>query len=287
MARGQFDVSLGSEPPDPSILGNPPYTIASAGGLPKDIVTELPPGFIGNPTAVPQCTVEQFEFTGCPPSSQIGVVRTLWGLDEINSPTFAVYNMVPPANAPAQLAFSVQGYKITGTASVRSDGDYGIVLSFKKLPEVIQPLRVRLDVFGEPADPEIDKFRCQLLNPAVDRCNGFTFHGSPSVLAVPRPYVGPNIPFLSNPTNCADPVLSDIHLSLWNDPAPTEDFGIRAGARPSFRAPTTRTARRSRSSRRSTSRRPAVGPIARPASTSTSTSPRTGWSNRKGWRPHI
>src|SRR6478752_3204398 len=49
------------------------------GGEPRDIIVDLPPGFIGNPLAVPQCPRQLFEgvFPKCPLNTQVGVLNAI------------------------------------------------------------------------------------------------------------------------------------------------------------------------------------------------------------------
>lgn len=104
----------------------------SAGGRLRKVDVNLPPGIVGNPTAVPQCTKQQFVGGGfnseCPADTQVGVDTVGVGYDferlaEVNIP---VYNMVPPPGVPAQFAFYIVGARTYLDAGVRSGGDYGI-----------------------------------------------------------------------------------------------------------------------------------------------------------------
>ncbi len=105
------------------------------GGL-RNIVVNLPPGVVGNPNAVPQCTREQLdnEFSepgelrgGCPSASQIG-----W--DGINIEAggvgggayLPVYNLVPPPGEPAQFGFDIASIGTFFDSKVRTGGDGGI-----------------------------------------------------------------------------------------------------------------------------------------------------------------
>ena len=56
-----------------STVANGPFNIAADGNL-RDLSVELPPGLIGDPNAVPQCSQVEFLTSACPPASQIGVV---------------------------------------------------------------------------------------------------------------------------------------------------------------------------------------------------------------------
>ncbi len=123
-------------------------------------MTQLPPGLVGNPEATPQCTRDEldtegqngigsFSGTDCPPDSQVGIVTiSLGGLLEL---PFALFNMVPPANQPAQLALSIFGIRSFFNTSVRTGSDFGISV---KIPNIVRKEIIRsvVTVWGFPGD---------------------------------------------------------------------------------------------------------------------------------------
>jgi hypothetical protein len=112
----------------------------TAGGIPKDVETELPPGFIGNPQAETKCIAAQLQAnTGCPASSAVGFVTvSLSGLaieDGKANPfaggafsTFPVYNLQPSPGTAAAFGFVVEDSFFGLNADVRSNGDYGVTI---------------------------------------------------------------------------------------------------------------------------------------------------------------
>ncbi|HET7444372.1 MAG TPA: hypothetical protein VFJ57_06910, partial [Solirubrobacterales bacterium] len=77
------------------------------GGELRDVIFDLPPGFIGNPEAITPCTRQQFEggTPRCPGASQVGVARAVvFGLGEAINP---IYMIEPQPGFAAQLGFSV------------------------------------------------------------------------------------------------------------------------------------------------------------------------------------
>ena len=116
--------------------------LETAGGTPKDIETELPPGFIGDPQNATQCTVTEYLADSCPRSSVVGFVDAQISPDNpgsvaggvshpfTNGPTSTtfVYDLVPPPGTPAEFSFEVSGTVNTIDAALRSDGDYGITI---------------------------------------------------------------------------------------------------------------------------------------------------------------
>jgi hypothetical protein len=183
-----------------------------AEGSPRNITTQLAPGLVGNPTAVPQCTREQFDEEECGASTQIGFdVAELIGPfsgDEIvpNHAPFPVYNLVPPPGMPAEFGFNLLGYQVFIEAGVRSGGDYGITAHADDLPDTSNGIKVlgnRLVLWGEPSDPSHDAQRVSL----VGGINGPCTTGCSSGAA--------RVPFFTLPTGCEGPQPTGISVSTW------------------------------------------------------------------------
>jgi hypothetical protein len=173
----------------------------------KDISVALPPGFVGDPTATPQCTPEQLlsgAFSSCPLAAQIGVVTVDEAQQVLREP---VYNMVPPPGMPAQFGFRVFSTAVFIAASVRTGGDYGLTASLQSIPQAFALLGSSLTFWGVPWDPSHDSQRCQDA--------GLTFTGTcttpNSVRAQPKP-------FLTLPTSCAGPQATTFSGDSWQQP---------------------------------------------------------------------
>jgi hypothetical protein len=122
------------------------------GGEARHIITELPPGLIGNPESIPKCPRALFEgqIPNCPTSSEVGTLHvTATSLGEATGP---VYLLEAPPGSAAQLGFSVFEYTSFLEGSLRTDGDYGINVSAFNVPLPIVAGTVR--IWGNPADPE-------------------------------------------------------------------------------------------------------------------------------------
>jgi hypothetical protein len=125
---------------------------SSEGGEMRDVLTDLPPGLFGNPTAVPACPRQSFEGAGepqCSPSTQVGVLRAnIPGNGEVNGP---IYNLVPPPGVPAQLGFSSLSLTALLSASVRTEEGYAVQVEAPDLP--VEVTAVTATIWGTPADP--------------------------------------------------------------------------------------------------------------------------------------
>ena len=153
-ADGTSDTQAGSHPYELTVAyaanskGIGAYEEVTTGAQTRDLVVNLPPGIVGNPTAVPRCTRRQFdeetlqgsgaEGPSCPAATQIGVDQATVGG---NGFAFKVYNLVPPPGVAAQFGFDFSGVPVFLDAGVRTGGptplgsDYGITEHVDNVPE--------------------------------------------------------------------------------------------------------------------------------------------------------
>lgn len=134
------------------LIGETPVPL---GGEARKVAVNLPPGLIGDPTAVPQCTRPQLDDikTGCPAATQIGILKvgvggTGTGLSELEP---ALYNMVPPPGAPAQFAFNLLGAHVFLDAGVRTGSDNGVTEHADNLSQR-SVILTRATVWGVPSE---------------------------------------------------------------------------------------------------------------------------------------
>jgi hypothetical protein len=209
-ADGSPDTLAGSHPFEASTTIALNHKIDSEGfedpeGSVKDLKVDLPPGFIGDPSAVPKCTQAEFNRSAfetlCPNDSAVGTVI----VHQTNATDVRpVYNMVPAPGVPAQFAFKVSLAPIYLDASVRP-GDYGVSITIPSVPQAVGLLDTTLTLWGVPADHSHDEQR--------GSCLGF-FGESLGVCpsdSTPRP-------FLTNPTLCAGPLPTKLSADSWADP---------------------------------------------------------------------
>jgi uncharacterized repeat protein (TIGR01451 family) len=177
----------------------------------KDIEVALPPGLVGNPTAVPYCKQPQFEtgIAGCPVSSQVGSLRLYFYGNGTAQQYAPVYNIEPPEGEPGELGFSVSTVAhISLFFHVRSDGDYGLTANISNINQ-FDPVRAAvLSIWGNPADEVHNTLRESKYHGHCITVEG----GCPSGILTPRP-------FLTLPTSCpggsfAIPLVGD----SWREP---------------------------------------------------------------------
>jgi hypothetical protein len=205
--------------------------------LSKDVNVKLPPGLIGNPTPIPQCTTAQFYQTNlagtendnaCPADSAVGVTDVT--VDEPSKEqtiTFVlpIFNLEPRPGEPARFGF----YAVTGNTpvfidtAVRTGSDYGVTAEVSNITQVPSFLSSTVTFWGVPGDVRHDQQRgWGCLTEAVAPAEA---HLPCSPAAQPHP-----APFLSLPTSCSSPLVSEMETDSWSAPGAFET--VKAPLRP-------------------------------------------------------
>jgi hypothetical protein len=213
-------------------LGGPAWPVEPV----KDVLVDLPPGLIGDPTGVDQCSLNQLaafsnpgNATMCPPTSQVGTILLRSGNRPLTPESLGplpVYNMVPPPNAPARFGFLVAGTSVVLDASLRSGGDYGISVNSRNISEALPVAGGTFTFWGVPSDPSHDGERaCQGVGPPG--------MGGPSCVTHAR-----RVAFLRNPTMCSDVGLpTTMRIDSWINPGVFKSFTFRSHLPPAFPEP--------------------------------------------------
>jgi hypothetical protein len=180
----------------------------------KDVSVELPPGLVGNPTGIAECTQSELAHGEaapaplCPASSQVGVALIRHSLGELGP--IPVYNMVPPPGVPARFSFNVAGSIIALDAHVRSGGDYGLGVTAADIPQGLAIVGSTVTLWGVPSDASHDSER---------DCSGFQ---PPYVENQPTcPSGAPRKAFFRLPTSCTGPgegLTMTASIDSWQNP---------------------------------------------------------------------
>jgi hypothetical protein len=176
-------------------------------GAAKNLVIDLPAGLVGNPVDIPQCLAEEFHsstlFTPrCPQASQIGTMRLDATLGEFKLPMF---NLEPPPDSTAQFGVFAVVTPMVMNTSVRSDGDYGLRVTVRNMPQFLPLAGGVLDLWGVPADAGHDTLR--------GSCLGFA---GESVGECPAGVS--RRPFLTLPGRCDERLETTFRVDSWQDP---------------------------------------------------------------------
>ncbi len=175
----------------------------------REVVTDLPAGFVGNPTAMPTCPrADLGAYVGCPILSQVGVVTLR---DDragfVETLTYPVFNMVPNKGEAADFGFAVLGVPVHIAITVRDQGDYGVRATLTNISEAIPVVGTELVLWGVPAEASHNAQR----GPGFE-CFGETCFGGGDVSGVPP------VPFLTAPTECSKPLTTTVTMRSWEDP---------------------------------------------------------------------
>ena len=209
----------------------------------KDVVVKLPPGLMGNPNALPQCSAEAVRTTppSCPPETQIGVseislARASFtdgsGSDEGDHQRVPVWNVEPRKGKLAEFLLSanvtdIGRINVPIVARARTDGDFGIDALALNLPTGMPVVAQTITLWGVPFDESHDKYRTPTQFVSDPRegipAAGFPEGGDANGNEPQRyePSWGPIRPFLSNPTECdpSTPPITRVELASWRFPA--------------------------------------------------------------------
>jgi hypothetical protein len=198
----------------------------------KDTIVELPPGFGGNPQAVPKCTVDQLFPKGdppnCPASTEVGLMTIFTNASGAAAGTngffrdLPVYNMVAPPGTPARFGINANGTYVTVDARLRSESDYGVSLVSKDISEGIPTNEVKFTLWGVPADPRHYPQRI---------CPGKNFLDRGCASAVdPQPLI-------TLPTACTAPgegLTTTLRADSWFHPGQFDTASFESHLPPSF-----------------------------------------------------
>ncbi len=173
----------------------------------RDVLTELPPGLLGNPAAFPKCSTSVFmEQIGavsepgvpfCPTDSQIGMIEPgVLGFVSIGGYRTPVFNLEPPAGSDhivARLGFYAFFYPTFINITLDPKRGNALDATLTNIPATA-PLSGSINTFwGVPTDESHDSERFNWFEALT--CNGLC--GSPVPSGVEP------TPFMSNSTSCS------------------------------------------------------------------------------------
>ncbi len=182
----------------------------------RDVLSQLPPGFIANPTAVPRCSAADFaRGTGeaeCPAASSLGVFDLVFGFGEPSLFKVPVFNLEPPPGAVVRLGFKPLGVPVTIDGGLRPTPPYNAYANSIGISQAAYFYSGRLTLWGNPAAPVHDEERgvCASSN-AKDSC--------PANLS--------QTPFLVLPRSCGGPLEMKIRARSWPSPDNWLDYAIQ------------------------------------------------------------
>jgi hypothetical protein len=189
--------------------------------LAKDIKVELPPGLVGDPSAVPRCSNADFididfasHHPSCGDSTAVGTILLKLGNPGPAFITTPVYNLVPPPGVAQKLGFVAFLVPIVIEFTVNPEPPYNVIAWVQKTNQTVPFYSSELTVWGSPADPRHDPFRgsCTIssLQPAPEAGNQ-TGATCPANVA--------EAPFLTAPRACTGPLPTTFEVNSWETPS--------------------------------------------------------------------
>jgi hypothetical protein len=125
------------------------FSYSSASDDVKRTTVALPAGLVGNPNAAAKCTSAQLAADACPAASKVGTVTSVAKQDLLPllpgiSASGDVYNVAPTGTEPARVGMVIRPlggilgkFALSGPATVRIPGDYGLTVTFDDLPRAL------------------------------------------------------------------------------------------------------------------------------------------------------
>jgi hypothetical protein len=229
------------------------------GGNFRNVRVDLPPGLVGNPTAVPQCPktrripIDSAEVNNnppeefCPVESVVGSALLTFPPATANGPVqnrpSVVFNVEPPPGVAASFGLQFAGSQAFLDATVRADGEYAVSVRTRNAVNAVPVLGVRVALWGVPADPSHDAQRCIFLPPLdagsfLPRCDNI-LGGDPGTPTGPNPFPSslPRKAFLTLPTACTPPGVgleTRMHLESWDPASAPADASFVSHLPPGF-----------------------------------------------------
>ena len=201
----------------------------TAPALTKNLRINLPPGLLGNVTAVPKCSDAEFGSlvavrNECKDDTAIGAARVT--LEEpanftLVTKTVPVFNLSPRAGEPARFGFLAYHVPVLLDTHVRTGdaggggGDYGVEVSVTQTTQLAQLLGSEVTLWGVPGDERHDRARGW---PCVS--GGFWINYQEPCQA---PATRSTTAFLRMPTSCASPLRATLAGESWPFKAPGEN----------------------------------------------------------------
>ena len=193
----------------------------TAPALPRNLRFKLPPGLVGDASAVPQCSKVDFStpvaentVNLCPPDTAVGVASLVAndplpaGFEDWAVP---VFNLVPEAGEPARFGFLVEGVPVILRTSVPTGGEYGVQVSVSEISQAVQLLSSQVTLWGVPGDARHDSARgWECLG------EGTWYGGHPhSPCATTSEHEQAPTAFLTLPTSCAQVPETSVEGDSW------------------------------------------------------------------------
>ena len=126
----------------------------------RDVGVDLPPGFLGAPTAAAECPLALFALEECPFASQVGRIDANL-TNQFKWLTVGMFNLVHPRGYAADFGIDVGGNPVHVRASLDPAERYAIRSTVSDINETFPPFDQQVTLWGVPAAASHDSERCR------------------------------------------------------------------------------------------------------------------------------
>ena len=175
---------------------------------PRIVNTHFPTGFIGNPHAIPICTLSAFSLGRCAPESQVGVLELFGG-----NFRQGIYNLQPHTGEPGLIGFLSP---VAETAQfvvlhARTGSDYGLDATSSAINHLGGTDYLKVRLWGVPAAAANDANRFPVGLNGGRECPAYPAGCYPPVKSSVPP-----APYLQNPTTCGVPLTAAVSVEYYS-----------------------------------------------------------------------
>lgn len=193
-------------------------------GLVKDVSADLPPGLVGNATALPRCTEAEFSTTIlgnanlCPADTAVGVAAVTLEFTTTHEFTnrpiayaVPIFNLVPAPGEPARFGFEAARVPVLIDTSIRTGSDYGVTATISDATQSAAVISSYISLWGVPSDSRHDRSRGW-------SCVSGGFYNRGALPACSPTAETESTPFLRLPTSCTGALESSAEADSWQAP---------------------------------------------------------------------
>jgi len=186
----------------------------------RDLTVAQIPGFIGDQTAIAQCTAAEFAkrtegYAACPDDSAVGIaaIKGEFSVFPAGEEVFLhlpIYNLVPPPGVAAQFGFVAANVPVTFDVVLSESFPYNLVVKLRNIPQALLFYSSTVTLWGTPANEAHDSLRGTCVGSPVEPTPEPISKGSCPSDATERP-------LLTLPRSCQGPLETTFEALSWKD----------------------------------------------------------------------
>lgn len=171
----------------------------------RDVIVDLPLGFVGSTLAAPECPLSKLSGAGCPADTIVGHIKTEpSSFESVDSP---IYNLVPERGTPAEFGYvdTTNGSHAFYARVAPTSSGYVLQTINAEIPAILLS-HIAVTFYGDPA--------------ARDAATVCGAGEEEQEVACRRALETTQVPFFTNPTDCSgEQPTARIYMDSWQHPA--------------------------------------------------------------------